>query len=408
MNMNTLERFLKYVSLDTQSDETTEVTPSTAGQMSFANVLAEELKQMGMQEVSVSTYGYVMATLPASSKEMAKKPVVGFIAHMDTSPDYSGKGVKARIVEKYDGKDIVLNESLNIVLKPTESPELLDYVGQDIIVTDGTTLLGADDKAGIAEIMGAMQYMIEHPEVEHGKIRVCFTPDEEIGQGADHFDVPAFGADYAYTMDGGAIGELEYETFNAAAAKIVLRGINVHPGAAKNKMKNSMRIASAFVSMIPDEETPEHTSGYDGFYHLTSMVGTVEETTLSYIIRDFDRKKFEKRKQEMVDLAKKINVQYGEGTAEIEVRDQYYNMCEKIEPVMYIVDQAKKAMENCGIVPKIQPVRGGTDGSRLSFMGLPTPNIFAGGINFHGKFEFLPISSMLKAQDVIVEICKIC
>lgn len=406
--MNTLERFLKYVSLDTQSDETTEVTPSTAGQMSFANVLAEELKQMGMQEVSVSTYGYVMATLPASSEEMAKKPVVGFIAHMDTSPDYSGKGVKARIVEKYDGKDIVLNESLNIVLKPTESPELLDYVGQDIIVTDGTTLLGADDKAGIAEIMGAMQYMIEHPEVEHGKIRVCFTPDEEIGQGADHFDVPAFGADYAYTMDGGAIGELEYETFNAAAAKIVLRGINVHPGAAKNKMKNSMRIASAFVSMIPDEETPEHTSGYDGFYHLTSMVGTVEETTLSYIIRDFDRKKFEKRKQEMVDLAKKINVQYGEGTAEIEVRDQYYNMCEKIEPVMHIVDQAKKAMENCGIVPKIQPVRGGTDGSRLSFMGLPTPNIFAGGINFHGKFEFLPISSMLKAQDVIVEICKIC
>lgn len=406
--MNTLERFLKYVSLDTQSDETTEVTPSTAGQMIFANVLAEELKQMGMQEVSVSTYGYVMATLPASSEEMAKKPVVGFIAHMDTSPDYSGKGVKARIVEKYDGKDIVLNESLNIVLKPTESPELLDYVGQDIIVTDGTTLLGADDKAGIAEIMGAMQYMIEHPEVEHGKIRVCFTPDEEIGQGADHFDVPAFGADYAYTMDGGAIGELEYETFNAAAAKIVLRGINVHPGAAKNKMKNSMRIASAFVSMIPNEETPEHTSGYDGFYHLTNMSGTVEETTLSYIIRDFDRKRFEERKQEMIDLANKINAQYGEGTAEIEVRDQYYNMCEKIEPVMYIVDQAKKAMENCGIVPKIQPVRGGTDGSRLSFMGLPTPNIFAGGINFHGKFEFLPIDSMLKAQNVIVEICKIC
>lgn len=406
--MNTLERFLRYVSLDTQSDETTEVTPSTTGQMSFANILAEELKQLGMQEVTVSTYGYVMATLPASSEKMAKKPVVGFIAHMDTSPDYSGRGVKARIVEKYDGKDIVLNESLNIVLKPTESPELLDYVGQDIIVTDGTTLLGADDKAGIAEIMGAMQYMIEHPEVEHGKIRVCFTPDEEIGQGADHFDVPAFGADYAYTMDGGAIGELEYETFNAAAAKIIFRGINVHPGAAKNKMKNSMRIASAFVSMIPDEETPEHTSGYDGFYHLTSMVGTVEETTLSYIIRDFDRKKFEKRKQEMVDLAKKINVQYGEGTAEIEVRDQYYNMCEKIEPVMHIVDQAKKAMENCGIVPKIQPVRGGTDGSRLSFMGLPTPNIFAGGINFHGKFEFLPIDSMLKAQNVIVEICKIC
>lgn len=408
MNMNTVERFLKYVSFDTQSNETTDVTPSTPGQMSFANILAEELKQMGMQEVAVSEYGYVMATLPASNEKMAKKPVVGFIAHMDTSPDYSGRDVKARIVEHYDGNDIVLNEALNIVLKPAESPELLDYIGQDIIVTDGTTLLGADDKAGIAEIMGAMQYMIEHPETEHGKIRVCFTPDEEIGQGADHFDVAAFGADYAYTMDGGAIGELEYETFNAAAAKIVFKGINVHPGAAKNKMKNSMRIASSFVSMIPDSETPEHTSGYDGFYHLTGMSGTVEETTLSYIIRDFDRKRFEERKQEMVNLAKKINAEYGEGSAEIEVRDQYYNMCEKIEPVMYIVEQAKKAMENCGIVPKIQPVRGGTDGSRLSFMGLPTPNIFAGGINFHGKFEFLPIDSMLKAQQVIVEISKIC
>lgn len=406
--MNTVERFLKYVSLDTQSDETTEVTPSTAGQMSFAKILAEELKQLGMLEVTISTYGYVMATLPASNEKMSKKPVVGFIAHMDTSPDYSGKEVKARIVEKYDGKDIVLNSVLSIVLKPIESPELLDYVGQDIIVTDGTTLLGADDKAGIAEIMGAMQYMIEHPEVEHGKIRVCFTPDEEIGQGADHFDVAEFGADYAYTMDGGAIGELEYETFNAAAAKIVFRGINVHPGAAKNKMKNSMRIASAFVSMVPAEETPENTSGYEGFYHLTSMAGSVEETTLSYIIRDFDRKRFEERKQEMVNFVKIINTQYGEGSAEIEIRDQYYNMCEKIEPVMYIVNQAKKAMENCGVAPKIQPVRGGTDGSRLSFMGLPTPNIFAGGINFHGKFEFLPINSMLKAQEVIVEICKIC
>lgn len=327
---------------------------------------------------------------------------------MDTSPDFSGQHVKPRIVEKYDGGDIVLNETLNIILKPSESPELLHYIGQDIIVTDGTTLLGADDKAGIAEIMGAMQHLIEHPEIEHGKIRVCFTPDEEIGQGADNFDVPAFGADYAYTMDGGEVGELEFETFNAAAAKITFHGRNVHPGSAKKKMKNSMRLATTFISMIPRYDTPEHTEGYEGFYHLTSMNGSVEETTLSYIIRDFSRDRFESRKREMQHFVTKMNTEYGEGTAEIELHDQYYNMREKIEPVMHIVDQAKKAMENCGIEPKIQPVRGGTDGSRLSFMGLPTPNIFTGGINFHGKYEFLPIQSMTKAQDVIVEICKIC
>ncbi|MDO4461643.1 MAG: peptidase T [Bacteroidia bacterium] len=407
--MNTLDRFLKYVMMDTQSDETTELTPSTPGQMKLAHVLEGELKEMGMQDVTVSEYGYVMATLPATNAELeAKKPVVGFIAHMDTSPDFSGVHVKPRIVEKYDGGDIVLNEALNIVLKPSESPELLHYVGQDIIVTDGTTLLGADDKAGVAEIMGAMQYLIEHPEVEHGKIRVCFTPDEEIGQGADNFDVAAFGADYAYTMDGGEVGELEFETFNAAAAKITFHGRNVHPGSAKKKMKNSMRLATTFISMIPRYDTPEHTEGYEGFYHLTSMSGSVEKTTLSYIIRDFDRNRFESRKREMQHFVTKINSEYGEGTAEIELYDQYYNMREKIEPVMHIVEQAKRAMENCGITPKIQPVRGGTDGSRLSFMGLPTPNIFAGGVNFHGKYEFLPIQSMNKAQDVIVEICKIC
>ncbi len=407
--MNTLERFLKYVAMDTQSDETTELTPSTPGQMKLAHVLERELQEMGMNEVTVSEYGYVMATLPATNAEIeAKKPVIGFIAHMDTSPDFSGQHVKPRIVEKYDGGDIVLNETLNIILKPSESPELLHYIGQDIIVTDGTTLLGADDKAGIAEIMGAMQHLIEHPEIEHGKIRVCFTPDEEIGQGADNFDVPAFGADYAYTMDGGEVGELEFETFNAAAAKITFHGRNVHPGSAKKKMKNSMRLATTFISMIPRYDTPEHTEGYEGFYHLTSMNGSVEETTLSYIIRDFSRDRFESRKREMQHFVTKMNTEYGEGTAEIELHDQYYNMREKIEPVMHIVDQAKKAMENCGIEPKIQPVRGGTDGSRLSFMGLPTPNIFAGGINFHGKYEFLPIQSMTKAQDVIVEICKIC
>lgn len=407
--MNTLDRFLKYVSMDTQSDETTELTPSTPGQMKLAHVLADELKEMGMQEISISNYGYVMATLPATNEELAKtKPVVGFIAHMDTSPDFSGRNVKPRIVEKYNGGDIILNKDLNIILKPEESPELNSFIGQDIIVTDGTTLLGADDKAGIAEIMGAMQYLIDHPDVQHGKIRICFTPDEEIGQGADNFDVPAFGADYAYTMDGGDLGELEFETFNAAAAKIIFHGRNVHPGSAKRKMKNSMRLASTFISMIPRYDTPEHTEGYEGFYHLTGFNGTVEKTTLSYIIRDFDRPRFESRKREIQHFVDKINSEYGEGTAEIDLHDQYYNMREKIEPVMYIVEQAKKAMENCGITPKIQPVRGGTDGSRLSFMGLPTPNIFAGGINFHGKFEFLPVQNMMKAQEVIVEICKIC
>ncbi|MBQ7632273.1 MAG: peptidase T [Paludibacteraceae bacterium] len=411
--MNIVDRFLKYVSFHTTSDENTNMTPSTPGQMEFARYLAEELKQIGLSEVTLDRNGYVMATLESNQpSEVSHQPVVGFIAHMDTAPDASGKNIKARIVhvqsddEQGTKVEIVLNEEENIVLSSDKYPELLNYVGQDIIVTNGKTLLGADDKAGIAEIVTAMEYLVQHPEIKHGKVRVGFTPDEEIGQGADHFDVQAFGADWAYTMDGGAIGELEFENFNAAACKIHVHGVNVHPGSAYHKMQNSMRIAYQLAVMLPRWETPEHTQEYEGFYHLIGMNGTVEETTLSYIIRDHDRARFESRKRELEHLVRKVNREYGEGTAEIEMRDQYYNMREKIEPVMHVVDLAKEAMTAVGVTPKVKPIRGGTDGARLSFEGLPCPNIFAGGENFHSRFEYLPIPSLEKACEVVLEIVK--
>ena len=382
--MNIVDRFLKYVSFCTTSDENTGMTPSTPGQMEFAKYLAEELKSIGLKEVTLDANGYIMATLPATEDG---HPVIGFIAHMDTSPDASGRHIKASIVK-------------------AEERDYIDarYAGQDVIVTDTTTLLGADDKAGIAEIVTAMEYLIQHPEIKHGKVRVGFTPDEEIGQGADHFDVKAFGCDFAYTMDGGAIGELEFENFNAAACKIKVHGLNVHPGYGYHKMRNSMRIAYQIAVMLPRFQTPEHTQGYEGFYHLVGMNGTVEETTLSYIIRDHDRTQFEYRKRELEHLVRKINTEFGEGTAEIEIRDQYYNMREKIEPVMYIVDLAKEAMTAVGVTPNVKPIRGGTDGARLSFEGLPCPNIFAGGENFHSRYEYLPIPSLKAAEQVILQI----
>lgn len=384
--MNIVDRFLKYVSFCTTSDENTGMTPSTPGQMEFARYLAQELKEIGLTEVSLDSNGYIMATLPANGVEA---PVIGFIAHMDTSPDASGRNVKASVV-KAEERDYI-------------DPR---YAGQDVIVTDTTTLLGADDKAGIAEIVTAMEHLIQHPEIQHGKIRIGFTPDEEIGCGADHFDVKKFGAEFAYTMDGGAVGELEYENFNAAACKIKVHGLNVHPGTAYHKMRNSMRIAYQIAVMLPRFQTPEHTQGYEGFYHLIGMNGTVEETTLSYIIRDHDRTQFEYRKRELEHLVRKINTEYGEGTAEIEIRDQYYNMREKIEPVMHIIDLAEEAMKSAGVTPVVKPIRGGTDGARLSFEGLPCPNIFAGGENFHSRYEYLPIPSMEKACEVILEIVK--
>ena len=399
--MNITDRFLKYVSFCTTSDEETNMTPSTPGQMEFAEYLKNELQTIGMQEVTLDKNGYLMATLPAT---VDGKPTIGFIAHMDTSPDASGKHVQPRIVKNYNGEDILLNEEEVIVLETSKYPEILRYKGQDIIVTNGKTLLGADDKAGIAEIVSACEYLIQHPDIKHGKIRVGFTPDEEIGQGADHFDVAKFGCDFAYTMDGGTIGELEFENFNAASCKIHVHGVNVHPGYGYHKMLNSMRIAYQLAVMLPRWETPEHTQGYEGFYHLVGMTGTVEETTLSYIIRDHDRARFESRKREMEHLVRKINREYGEGTAEIELRDQYYNMREKVEPVMHIVTLVEEAMKEVGVTPHIQPIRGGTDGARLSFEGLPCPNIFAGGENFHSRFEYLPIPSMEKAMQVILKI----
>lgn len=402
--MNITERFLKYVSFTTTSDENTNMTPSTPGQMIFAKYLVDELKSIGLTEVDVDKNGYVMATLPANiQKEI---PTIGFIAHMDTSPDMSGKNPKPRVVANYDGSNIVLNEEKAIVLETAKYPEILQYIGQDIVVTDGNTLLGADDKAGLAEIVSAMEYLVAHPEIKHGKIRVGFTPDEEIGQGADHFDVEKFGAEWAYTMDGGEIGELEFENFNAASAKVTFKGVNVHPGYARHKMLNSMRVAHQFASMIPRHETPEHTEGYEGFFHLTNMEGTVEKSSLSYIIRDHDRDRFERRKKEFAHLVNKINAEFGDGTATLELRDQYYNMREKIEPVMHIIDLAFNAMNDVGVTPKVKPIRGGTDGSRLSYMGLPCPNIFAGGHNFHGRFEFVPVQSMEKAMQVIVKIAE--
>ncbi|MCR5533105.1 MAG: peptidase T [Paludibacteraceae bacterium] len=388
--MSIVDRFLKYVSFCTTSDENTGMTPSTPGQMEFAKYLADELKTIGLSEVTLDENGYIMATLESNqSSAVSNQPVIGFIAHMDTSPDASGKHVKASIVK-------------------AEERDYIDarYAGQDVIVTDTTTLLGADDKAGIAEIVTAMEYLIQHPEIKHGKVRIGFTPDEEIGQGADHFDVTAFGADFAYTMDGGTIGELEFENFNAASAKIKVHGLNVHPGYGYHKMRNSMRIANQIILMLPRWQSPEHTQGYEGFYHLVGMNGTVEETTLSYIIRDHDRTQFEYRKRELEHLVRKVNTEFGEGTAEIDIRDQYYNMREKIEPVMHIIDLAKEAMTAVGVTPNVKPIRGGTDGARLSFEGLPCPNIFAGGENFHSRYEYLPVPSLEKAMQVILEIIK--
>lgn len=403
--MNVTDRFLRYVKYDTQSDELTNLTPSTPGQFKFAQVLEKELRDLGLEEISLDDNGYLMATLPANT-DKPSVPVIGFIAHLDTSPDMSGHNVKPRIVENYDGGDIVLNPGQNILLTPGQFPELLNYLGQDLIVTDGTTLLGADDKAGIAEIISAVVYLQKHPEIKHGKIRVAFNPDEEIGQGAHKFDVARFGADWAYTMDGGEIGELEYENFNAAVAKVTFKGRNVHPGYAKHKMVNSIRMANQFILMLPRWETPEHTEGYEGFYHLVQIEGDVEKTTLTYIIRDHDRDRFERRKKELEHLVRKTNNEFPD-CCSIEIKDQYYNMREKIEPVMHIIEIAEQAMKDAGVTPKVQPIRGGTDGAQLSFKGLPCPNIFAGGLNFHGRFEFVPIPSMEKARDVIVEIARI-
>ena len=403
--MNLLERFLKYVSIHTTSDENTGLVPSTPQQMEFAKILAEELKDMGMQDVSLDEKGYLMATLPSNIDKDV--PTVGFISHLDTSPDMSGKNVKPRIVENYDGNDIVLNEKENIVLSPKQFPELTMYRGQSLVVTNGLTLLGADDKAGIAEIMTAMDYFIKNPDVKHGKVRIAFNPDEEIGLGAHLFDVDKFGCQFAYTMDGGEIGELEYENFNAAGAKVTFYGTNVHPGYAKNKMVNSMKIATKFMATVPANESPEYTDGYEGFYHLTGIGGDVEKTTVSYIIRDHDRKKFEERKAHLQMLVDKINSEFGDNTATLEVKDQYYNMKEKVEPVKYIVDIASEAIRQAGVEPKVKPIRGGTDGAQLSFKGLPCPNIFAGGHNFHGKYEFVPIQSMEKATEVVKNIIKI-
>ena len=399
------ERFLKYVSFDTQSSEETEVTPSTPGQMVFAKYLKEELESLGLEDITLDEHGYLFATLPANIDKPV--PTIGFIAHMDTSPDMSGKDVSPRIVQNYDGSDIVLCAEENVVLSPSQFPELLDHKGEDLIVTNGKTLLGADDKAGIAEIVSAIVYLKEHPEIKHGKIRIGFNPDEEIGLGAHKFDVEKFGCDWAYTMDGGEVGELEFENFNAASAKITFKGRNVHPGYAKNKMVNSIRVANRFCAMLPAHETPEHTEGYEGFYHLISFNGDVEQTTVAYIIRDHDRARFESRKKKIERFISEINAEYGEGTATLELRDQYYNMREKIEPVMHIIDTAFAAMEAVGVKPNVKPIRGGTDGAQLSFKGLPCPNIFAGGLNFHGRYEFAPIQNMEKAMKVIVKIAEL-
>ena len=402
--MNVVDRFLEYVKFDTQSDELTNLTPSTPGQMVFAQYLEEKLNELGLKDVSLDENGYLMATLPGTMSE--EVPTIGFIAHLDTSPDMSGRHVNPRIVKSYDGNDIVLNAEKEIVLSPNQFPELLHYTGQDLIVTDGNTLLGADDKAGIAEIITAVEYLMAHPEIKHGDIRIAFNPDEEIGLGAHKFDVEKFGADWAYTMDGGEIGELEYENFNAAVAKVTFKGRNVHPGYAKHKMINSLRVATQFAIMLPRWETPEHTEGYEGFYHLIGIEGGVEQTVLTYIIRDHDRDRFERRKKEFEHLTRKINKEFPD-CASLELKDQYYNMREKIEPVMHVIEIAEQAMRNADVTPKVVPIRGGTDGAQLSFKGLPCPNIFAGGLNFHGRYEFVPIPSMEKATQVIVEIAKL-
>lgn len=402
---NVVEKFINYISFDTRSNEEVETVPTTSGQLVLGKALVKELEEMGMKEVSIDENGYVMATLPSNTtKEI---PTIGFIAHMDTSPEISGKNINPKFIEDYDGKDIVLNEEKNVILSPKDFPELKDYIGRTLITTDGTTLLGADDKAGISEIVTAMEYLINNPEVKHGTIKIAFTPDEEVGRGADHFNVEKFNANLAYTLDGGAIGELEYENFNAASGKVTINGRSVHPGSAKGTMINSMLIAGEFMSMLPENETPATTEGYEGFYHIVTLNGGVEETKLQYIIRDFDEKSFEKRKEFMTSVVKKLNEKYGENTVEIEIKDQYRNMKEKIEPVKHVVDIAFQAMKEVNVVPRVQPIRGGTDGAMLSFKGLPTPNIFTGGHNFHGKYEYIPVYSMEKAVEVILKIIEL-
>ncbi|WP_449621566.1 peptidase T [Robertmurraya sp. Marseille-Q9965] len=400
-----IERLVRYVQVDTQSNEDSETCPSTPGQITLAKMLVDELQTIGMKEVTMDENGYVMATLPANTTKDV--PTIGLLAHVDTATDFTGAGVNPQIVENYDGNDIVLNKSLKVVLSPNEYPNLKKYVGHTLITTDGTTLLGADNKAGIAEIMTALVYLMEHPEIKHGKVRVAFTPDEEIGRGPHKFDVEAFGAQYAYTIDGGPLGELQYESFSAAAAKITFKGNNIHPGTAKGKMVNSGKIAMEFNSKLPVEEAPEHTDGYDGFYHLLSINGDVEKTTLNYIIRDFDRDNFNNRKATIERIVAEMKAEYGEENIILELHDQYYNMREKIEPVKEIVDIAHDAMTNLGIEPIVEPIRGGTDGSQLSYMGLPTPNIFTGGENYHGKFEYVSVDNMEKATNVIVEILRL-
>ena len=402
--INVTERFLRYVKFDTQSDESDSI-PTTPGQIELAKVLVKELKEMNLKDISLDKYGYVMANLPANTDKAI--PALGFIAHLDTSPDMRGKEVNPLIIEDYDGGDIILNQEKKIILSPQDFPELLNYIGKELIETDGTTLLGADDKAGIAEIMTAIDYLNNHGEIPHGKICIAFTPNEEVGRGADHFNIEIFGADFAYTIDGGPIGELEYENFNAAGVKVRVQGRNIHPGSAKGKMINASLLAQEYIIQLPMDQTPSETEGYEGFYHLTNIRGEVEEAELRYIIRDFDLASFERRKESMIKIAGRMNEKYGKNTVTVEIKDQYLNMKEKIEPVKHIVDTAFKAMEAVGVNPLIRPIRGGTDGARLSYMGLPTPNIFTGGHNFHGKYEFIPTFAMEKAVDVILKIIQL-
>ncbi|MCS7458608.1 peptidase T [Paenibacillus doosanensis] len=404
MKKQLIQRLTAYAQVDTQSDAGSKTCPTTPGQLTLARMLVDELTSIGMSEVTMDANGYVMATLPANTAK--EVPTIGFMAHMDTATDFTGTGVKPQVVEHYDGKDIVLNEEQRIVLSPADFPALAGYAGHTLVTTDGTTLLGADDKAGIAEIMTAMDFLLQHPEIKHGRVRVAFTPDEEIGRGPHRFDVAAFGASCAYTVDGGPLGELQYESFNAAQAIVTCKGKIVHPGTAKGKMVNSAKIAMEFNGKLPVQEAPEHTEGYEGFFHLISVHGDVEETKLHYIIRDFDKTAFNNRKQLMTQIAKELEARYGQGRISVEITDQYYNMREKIEPVRGIVDIAREAMESLGIEPVIEPIRGGTDGSQLSYMGLPTPNLFTGGENYHGRYEFVSVDNMEKATNVIVEIIR--
>ncbi|KMY21210.1 peptidase T [Bacillus sp. FSL K6-4563] len=405
MKEEMIQRFTSYVKVDTQSDADKESCPSTEGQLNLARQLVEEMKSIGIQEVTMDENGYVMGTIPSNTDKDV--PTIGFLAHIDTATDFTGKNVKPQLHENYQGGDITLNEELHIVLSPSQFPNLQKYQGHTLITTDGTTLLGADNKAGIAEIMTAMHYLIENPEIKHGKIRVAFTPDEEIGRGPHKFDVDAFGASYAYTIDGGPLGELQYESFNAAGAKVSIKGNNVHPGTAKDKMVSAAKIGMLFHNKLPSDESPEYTEGYEGFFHLTKFVGEVEEAELQYIIRDFDKDKFNERKALFEKIANDLKAIYGENSINLKIQDQYYNMREKIEPVKHIVDIAHEAMENRSVTPVIEPIRGGTDGSQLSYKGLPTPNIFTGGENFHGKYEFISVENMVKATEVIVEIARL-